>query len=43
LIACEQLERRALLMEIDPNYCDVILARYEALTGNRPRLEEGAA
>ena len=33
LIACEQLGRKARLMELDPHYCDVILARWEKLTG----------
>lgn len=33
LIACEQLNRKCLLMELDPHYCDVILARWEKLTG----------
>lgn len=33
LIACEQLGRDALLMEIDPAYCDVIVARWEGFTG----------
>lgn len=33
LIAAEQLGRCARLMEIDPHYCDVILARWEKLTG----------
>lgn len=33
LIACEQLGRRCLTMEIDPQYCDVIIARWERLTG----------
>jgi DNA modification methylase len=33
LIACEELARRAFVMELDPGYCDVIIARYEALTG----------
>lgn len=33
LIAAEQLGRKARLMEIDPHYCDVILARWEKLTG----------
>ena len=33
LIAAEQLGRRAYLMELDPHYCDVILARWEKLTG----------
>jgi len=33
LIACEQLKRRAFLSEIDPVFCDVIVARYQKLTG----------
>ncbi len=33
LIACEQLGRKARLMELDPHYCDVIIARWEKLTG----------
>ena len=33
LIACEQLGRKARLVEIDPHYCDVILARWEKETG----------
>jgi site-specific DNA-methyltransferase (adenine-specific) len=33
LIACEQLNRKCLMMEYDPHYCDVIIARWEKLTG----------
>jgi hypothetical protein len=33
LIACEQLGRKARLMELDPKYCDVIIARWEKFTG----------
>lgn len=33
LIACEQNEREAYLMELDPRYVDVIIARGEAFTG----------
>ena len=33
LIACEQLNRKCLMMEYEPHYCDVILARWEKLTG----------
>lgn len=33
IIAAEQLGRKAYLMELDPHYCDVILARWEKLTG----------
>ena len=35
LIACEQTGRKCYTCEIDPKYCDVIIARYEKLTGNR--------
>lgn len=35
LIACEQLNRKARLMELDPHYCDVIIARWEKLTGKK--------
>lgn len=33
LIAAEQLKRKAFLCEIDPIFCDVIVTRYEQLTG----------
>ncbi|MEE0870606.1 MAG: DNA methyltransferase [Bacteroidaceae bacterium] len=33
LIACEQLNRKCLMMELDTHYCDVIIARWEKLTG----------
>ena len=33
LIACEQMKRRAFLTEIDPVFCDVIIDRYQQLTG----------
>ena len=35
LIAAEQLGRKARIMEIDPHYCDVIIARWEKLTGRK--------
>ena len=35
IIAAEQLGRKARLMELDPHYCDVIIARWEKLTGNK--------
>lgn len=35
LIACEDSGRRAALIEITPAYCDVIVARWEALTGQK--------
>jgi DNA modification methylase len=34
LIAAEQTGRTAYLMEISPAYCDVIVRRWEAFTGN---------
>lgn len=39
LIAAEQLGRRCYGMEIDPIYCDVIIARWEAFTGQQASLE----
>jgi DNA modification methylase len=35
VIACEQTGRTCYAMEIDPQYCDVILARWEAFTGSK--------
>jgi len=35
LIAAEQTGRKAFLMEIDPLYCDVIVQRFEKLTGKK--------
>lgn len=33
LIACEQLKRVCYTMELEPKYCDVIIKRFENLTG----------
>lgn len=33
LIACEKTSRKCFGMEIDPKYCDIILARWEKFTG----------
>lgn len=33
MIAAEQCKRKAMLMELDPHYCDVIIARWEKFTG----------
>ena len=38
IIACEQLGRKARLMEIDQHYCDIIIARWEKLTGQKANL-----
>ena len=35
IVACEQLKRKARIMELDPHYCDVIIARWEKLTGQK--------
>lgn len=35
LIACEQLDRTCYTMEIDPKYAQVIIDRWEALTGEK--------
>lgn len=35
LIACEQLNRKCYCMELDPKYCDVIVKRWETLTGGK--------
>lgn len=39
LIAAQQTERKALLMELDPLYCDVIVQRWEKFSGGKARLE----
>jgi site-specific DNA-methyltransferase (adenine-specific) len=38
LIACEQTDRTCYGMELDPKYCDVILTRWETLTGQKAEL-----
>lgn len=38
LIACEKTNRRCFMMEIDPHYCDVIVARWEKYTGKKAEL-----
>lgn len=35
MMACEQLGRKNYTMEYDPHYCDVILARWEKMTGKK--------
>ena len=41
LIACEMLKRRCYTIDIDPIFCDLTIARYEALTGQKARLISG--
>ena len=40
MIACEKTGRAGFLMEIDPHYCSVILARWEAFTGLKAELSQ---
>lgn len=42
IVCCEQLDRRARLMELDPHFCDVIIARWEKLTGKNAVRISGA-
>lgn len=39
MIACENLGRRAALLELDPGYCDVIVDRWQRHTGGTATLE----
>ena len=39
LIACEQLGRRCFGLELDPRYCDVIVGRWQKVTGQVATLE----
>jgi site-specific DNA-methyltransferase (adenine-specific) len=41
LIACEQLNRKCYMCELDPHYCDVIIQRWENLTGETAVLLNG--
>lgn len=41
LIACEKTNRKCFMMELDPHYCDVIVARWEKYTGKKAELLNG--
>ena len=41
LIGCEQLDRSCYMMELDPKYVDVIIARWEQFTGEKAVLLNG--
>lgn len=41
IIACEKLSRRCFAMELEPQYVDVIVARWQAYTGLQATLEDG--
>ncbi len=42
LIACEQTNRKCRMMELDEHYCEVIIKRWEQLTGEKAELIERA-
>jgi DNA modification methylase len=42
LIACEKTQRRALLMELDPKYVDVIVLRWQEFTGKKATMADRA-
>jgi DNA modification methylase len=39
LIACEKTNRKCFMMELDENYCDVILNRWQDFTGREAKHE----
>jgi DNA modification methylase len=41
LIACEKTQRKCFMMELDPKYCDVIVARWEKYSGKKAELLSG--
>lgn len=41
LIACEKTNRKCFMMELDPHYCDVIVARWEKYTDKKAELTNG--
>ena len=41
LMAAEQTGRRCYMMELDGRYCDVIVRRYEQVTGKKAVLANG--
>lgn len=41
LIACEKTNRKCYMMELDPHYVDVIIARWEQFTGKKAELIDG--
>ena len=42
LVACEQTKRKCLMVEIDPEYCQVIIDRFQKVTGQKAeRIQDG--
>lgn len=37
LLACEELNRRCFMMECDPKYAEVIINRWEEMTGEKAK------
>ena len=37
LMACEQTKRQCMMVELDPDYCQVIIKRWEKLTGQKAK------
>ena len=35
MMACEQIGRKCYMNELDPHYCDVIIERWEQMTGKK--------
>jgi len=40
VIACESTGRRAMIVDLDPKYCDVIIKRWQNYTGKEAVLED---
>lgn len=38
MISCENQRRKCRIMEFDPHYCDVIIKRWEKLTGQTAQI-----
>jgi len=43
IIAAEMSARKALCVEINPGYCDIAIARWQAFTRETARLQDGTA
>jgi DNA modification methylase len=41
IVAAEQLKRRCYGLELEPKYCDVIVQRWETLTGKKAEVQHG--
>ena len=41
LLACEKLNRKSHILELDPKFCDVIIQRWEDFTGKKAIKDHG--